>query len=175
MAENTALDTKNSKTSGNKAITEDTQKDKFMTFKCGNEFYGIAIRYVHEIVSVQPITEVPETESFIKGLINLRGKIVPVIDVRLRFNKEPIEYNDRTCIIVVNFENSIIGLIVDTIAEVVTIKGDNIIDPPATSSDIYNFSQRYIYGIGKVGKEVKLLIDLQKLLYDSNFSNDELI
>lgn len=157
----------------NTAMTEDTQKDKFMTFKCGNEFYGIGISYVEEITGIQQITEVPETDDFIKGLINLRGKIIPVIDVRLRFHKEPLPYNDRTCIIVVSINNTMIGLIVDTIAEVVTISDDNIISPPSTSSDPYNAAKRYIYGIGKVGKEVKLLIDLDKLVYD-NVETDEL-
>ena len=78
----------------------DQQKDKYVTFQSGHEFFGIKIQYVNEIIVFQEITEIPESEDYIKGLINLRGKIIPVIDVRLRFKQEPIEYNDRTCIIV---------------------------------------------------------------------------
>lgn len=144
---------------------EDTQKGKYMTFMCGNEYYGVSISYVDEITSIQRITSVPETEAYIKGLINLRGKIVPVIDVRLRFGKEALEYNDRTCIIVVTVEETMVGLIVDTIAEVVNISDEDICDPPKTGH--LDQRNRYIFGIGKVGKDVKLLIDLKKLLYDT--------
>lgn len=146
-------------------LDEDTQKGKFMTFQCGHEYYGVPISYVDEITSIQRITAVPETENYIRGLINLRGKIVPVIDVRLRFQKEQLPYDDRTCIIVVSVEDTMVGLIVDTIAEVVSIRSEDICDPPKTSKS--GFGNRYIYGIGKIGKEVKLLIDLKKLLYDS--------
>ena len=86
-----------------------TQKDKYVTFKSGNEFYGLKIQYVNEIIVMQPITAVPEVEDYIKGLINLRGKIIPVIDVRVRFKMEPIEYTDRTCIIVINVKSTVIG------------------------------------------------------------------
>ena len=93
-----------------------TQKDKYVTFKSGNETYGLKIEYVNEIICYQDITEVPETESYIKGLINLRGKIIPVVDVRLRFVQEPFEYTDRTCIIVLNIKDMVVGLIVEKIA-----------------------------------------------------------
>ena len=79
-----------------------TQQDKYVTFKSGNEYFGLKIEYVREIVVIQEITEIPESEDYIKGLINLRGKIIPVIDVRIRFKQEPIEYTEITCIIVVN-------------------------------------------------------------------------
>ena len=75
----------------------DMQKGKYMTFKSGNEYFGLKIQYVNEIIGFQEITVIPETEDYIKGLINLRGKIIPVIDVRLRFKQPPFEYNDRTC------------------------------------------------------------------------------
>jgi len=81
----------------NHVMEEDTQKDRFLTFQLGKESYGIEIRHVTEIIGIQPITEVPEMPEYIKGIINLRGKIIPVMDVRLRFKKEPREYNDRTC------------------------------------------------------------------------------
>lgn len=146
-------------------MEEDTQSGKYMTFMCGKEYYGVSISYVDEITSIQRITAVPDTEDYIRGLINLRGKIVPVIDVRLRFRKEAQEYDDRTCIIVVTVADTMVGLIVDTIAEVVAIGDSNICDPPRSAGT--DLSNRYIFGIGKVGKEVKLLIDLKKLLYDN--------
>ena len=77
----------------------DTQKGKYVTFQSGNEYFGLKIQYVNEIIVFQEITEIPESEDYVKGLINLRGKIIPVIDVRLRFKQEPFDYNDRTCIL----------------------------------------------------------------------------
>jgi purine-binding chemotaxis protein CheW len=112
---------------------EDTQKDKFLTFALGNEFYGIEIKYVTEIVGVQPITEVPELPEYIRGIINLRGKIIPVMDVRLRFKKPFREYNDRTCIIVIDIKDVAIGLIVDSVADVLSILDTDIVAPPDIS------------------------------------------
>ncbi len=109
---------------------QDSQYGKYMTFKSGNEYFGLEIQYVNEIIQIQAITAIPETEDYIKGLINLRGKVIPVVDVRLRFKQEPFEYNDRTCIIVINVKSMIVGLIVEKIAEVVEIKEDNILPPP---------------------------------------------
>lgn len=140
---------------------EDTQKGKYLTFNMGEEIYGIEIKYVTEIIGVQSITEVPELPDFIKGIINLRGMIISVIDVRLRFKKEEIEYNDRTCIVVVEIGNLSIGLIVDGVAEVVEILEEDLVDPPSMKG---GFSNKYIKNIGKVGDEVKLLLDCEKLL-----------
>lgn len=95
------------------------QKDKYMTFKSGNEHYALKIQYVSEIIPFQEITAIPETEDYIKGLINLRGKILPVIDVRLRFSQPSFEYNDRTCIIVIIVKDTMVGLVVEEIADVV--------------------------------------------------------
>ncbi len=109
----------------------DAQKGMYMTFLSGNECYGLKIQYVNEIIGFQDITPVPETENYIMGLINLRGKIIPVIDVHIRFNREPFEYNDRTCIIVVDVKSTLVGLIVEKIAEVVEIQDENILPPPS--------------------------------------------
>ncbi|NPV91013.1 MAG: purine-binding chemotaxis protein CheW [Firmicutes bacterium] len=139
---------------------EDTQKDRYLTFSLGSELYGIEIRCVTEIVGIQPITEVPELPGYIRGIINLRGKIIPVLDVRMRFKKPFREYNDRTCIIVIDTEEVSVGLIVDSVAEVLTIPEGDIVPPP----DLGDSGNRYIKGIGKVGGEVKLLLDCHKLL-----------
>lgn len=142
---------------------EDTQRGKFLTFSVGKESYGIEIKYVIEIIGMQDITDVPELPEYLKGIINLRGKIIPVIDVRLRFKKEPKEYNDRTCIIVIDVRDISVGLIVDTVSEVLTIDEENIVPPPDIKTGFHN---RYVRGIGKVGTEVKLLLDCDKLLND---------
>ncbi|MDE6024952.1 MAG: chemotaxis protein CheW [Lachnospiraceae bacterium] len=147
----------------------DNEKGKYMTFKSGNEYFGLAIQYVNEIIQMQEITAIPETEDYIKGLINLRGKVVPVIDVRLRFKQKPLEYNDRTCIIVINVKSTVVGLIVEKIAEVVEINEDNILPPPKIGHTD-KAQNKYVYGIGKVGNAVKLLLDPDKLLNDEDLS-----
>ncbi|MDE6566217.1 MAG: chemotaxis protein CheW [Lachnospiraceae bacterium] len=148
------------------------ERDKYMTFQSGDEYYGLKIQYVNEIIQIQAITEIPETEDYIKGLINLRGKVIPVIDIHLRFKQDPFEYNDRTCIIVISIKSMLIGLIVEKIAEVVEIKEQNIMPPP-TISRADKVQNKYIYGIGKVGDSVKLLIDPDKLLNDEDLSTVE--
>ncbi len=148
---------------------DNNEKGKYMTFKSGNEYFGLAIQYVNEIIQMQEITAIPETEDYIKGLINLRGKVVPVIDVRLRFKQKPLEYNDRTCIIVINVKSTVVGLIVEKIAEVVEINEDNILPPPKIGHTD-KAQNKYVYGIGKVGTTVKLLLDPDKLLNDEDLS-----
>ena len=140
---------------------EDTQKGKFLTFDIGKESYGIGIEFVTEIIGILPIAEIPELPCYIKGIINLRGKIIPVMDVRLRFKKPPKEYNGRTCVIVIDILNFSVGLIVDSVAEVVNISDENIVPPPSTST---GFSNKYISGIGKIGSDVKLLLSCEYLL-----------
>ncbi len=140
---------------------EDTQKGKYLTFVVEDEVYGIEIRYVTEIIGIQPITKVPESSDYIRGIINLRGKIIPVMDVRLKFRKPGIAYNDRTCIIVVDIGTIGIGLIVDNVAEVLDIPDEQIVPPPDSKS---GFNSRYIMGIGKVGNDIKLILDCRKLV-----------
>lgn len=149
-------------------LAEDTQKGRFLTFSIGKEVYGIEIKYVTEIINIQKITDIPELPDYIQGIINLRGKIIPVLDVRLRFKKESKEYSDRTCIIVVDIEDISVGLIVDSVAEVTTIAENDIVPPPDVNT---GFSNRYIKGIGKVGDEVKLLLDCTRLLTDVDYEN----
>ena len=134
----------------------DSQKDKYVTFKSGNEYFGIKIEYVNEIIVYQEITEIPETEEYIKGLINLRGKIIPVIDVRIRFKQEPFEYNDRTCIIVLNVKELVVEI----------TEGNILPNPKIGKAD--RSQNKYVYGIGKVGDEVKLLLDPERLLNDED-------
>lgn len=139
---------------------EDTQKDKFLIFSLENEFYGIEIKAVIEIIGIQPITQVPELPEYIKGIINLRGRIIPVMDVRIRFKKQIKEYTDRTCVIVIENGDITIGLIVDSVSEVLVIPPEEII----SHLELGKTGSRYIKGIGKSAGEVKLILDCDKLL-----------
>lgn len=143
-------------------IEEDTTKDKYLTFKIDEEEYGIDICYVLEIISVCAITWVPETPDYLKGIINLRGSIIPAIDVRLRFNKEERDYDSLTCIIVIMIDDYTVGLIVDTVDEVMLIPENKISPPPSAK---LKFQNKFIRNIGKVGDDVQLLLDLDKFLF----------
>jgi purine-binding chemotaxis protein CheW len=143
---------------------EDTLRGRFLTFVLGAEYYGIEIRYVTEIIGIQTITEVPELPDYMSGIINLRGRIIPVMDIRKRFKKEFVQYNDRTCIIVIDVDSYTIGLIIDSVSEVITIPDTEIVAPPHLNKD----SNNYIYGVGKVGSDVKLLLDCRRLIDDND-------
>jgi purine-binding chemotaxis protein CheW len=109
---------------------EDTQKDKYLTFHLAGEDYGIDVAFVTEIIGIQKITEVPDMPKCIKGVINLRGRVIPVMDIRLRFKLEKRKYDDRTCIVVVDINNTAVGLVVDEVSEVVDIPSDQVEPPP---------------------------------------------
>lgn len=141
--------------------TEDTQKDKFLTFFLADEDYGIAIQHVIEIIGIQKITEVPDMPSFVKGVINLRGKVIPVMDVRARFCLPGQDYDERTCIIVVNVDEQSTGLIVDRVCEVADIPSENVEPAPGSGKGQV---ESYIMGLGKVGDRVKILLDARRLL-----------
>lgn len=142
---------------------EDTQDGKFLTFAIQDEHYGIEIQYVTEIIGIQKITEMPDLPGFLRGVINLRGKIIPVMDLRLRFKKPMIAYHDRTCIIVVAIQGLSIGLIIDTVSEVLDIDSNHVVPPPLTMMGAQN---HYIKAIGKVDNDIKLILDCQSLLKD---------
>ena len=142
---------------------DDSQKGMFMTFQIGKEFFGINISYVNEIIAMQSIAAIPEVEDYVKGLINLRGKILPVIDVRVRFKMEPCEYTDRTCIIVIDVKSTMIGLIVERLADVDTIAEDSIAPPPSLGRKEHEHN-KYVYGLARTGDKVTLLLDPEKLI-----------
>ena len=149
-------------------MEEDTQKDRYLTFMIGSENYGIEVRYVTEITGIQAITDIPELPEYIKGIMNPRGQIIPVMDVRLRFRKEPKEYTDRTCTVVVDISGMPIGLIVDGVSEVITIPEQDVVEPPQANISVSN---RYIKNIGKIGNNVTLLLDCEKLLNNDDIDN----
>ena len=141
---------------------EDTQRGRFLTFTIEDNIYGLPIRFVTEIIGVQDATKVPETPDYVKGIINLRGRIIPLVDVRLKFGKEEIPYTERTCIIVIDVNSVAVGLIVDKVDDVLTLEDHQIALPPSGGS--LGFENRYIEGIGKVEDLVLLLLDAEKLL-----------
>ncbi len=149
----------------------DTQKDKYLTFLIGKEDYAIAISYVTEIIGILKITTVPQTPNYIKGVINLRGKVIPVMDIRLRFGMTPRDYDERTCVIVVQFNENVVGLVVDTVSEVLNI-------PEADVEKTQNFNtssnNNFISGMGKSGERIKMIIDINALLFKDYGVIDEL-
>ena len=141
---------------------EDVQENKFLMFKLGEEEYGIDIKRITAIEELPQITTIPDMPKFVKGVINLRGKVIPAIDLRLRFDIEEKEYDDRTCIIIVSMNDSTVGLIVDIVSEVHEIKENDI--GPAPSFKNASGNEQYIAGLAKKGEEVKIILDVEKII-----------
>ena len=136
------------------------EESKYLTFKLAEEEYGVEILKVREIIGVQEITAVPQMPMHMKGVINLRGKVIPVVDLRLKFGLDEIEHTEQTCIIVVDVGKEI-GIITDTVSEVLDIKAENIEPPPEMGKSV---DSSFILGMGKVDKAVKILLDIDKVL-----------
>ncbi len=141
------------------------KQGKYLTFSLADEEYGIGIIQIKEIIGMMPITSVPRTPEFVKGVINLRGKVIPVIDLRLRFGMEASEYTERTCIIVVEMEGKentvIIGIVVDSVSEVLNINEQDIEDAPSFGTKL---NTNYILGMAKTEGGVKILLDIDCVL-----------
>jgi len=141
------------------------KEGKYLTFTMNKEEYGISILKIKEIIGMMAITTVPQTPDFVKGVINLRGKVIPVVDLRLRFGMESMEYNERTCIIVVEITGQagtvMIGIVVDSVSEVLNIKGEEIEDTPTFGTKL---NTEYILGMAKMEGGVKILLDIDQVL-----------
>ena len=141
------------------------REGKYLTFTMDNEEYGIGILKIKEIIGMMPITPVPRTPEHVKGVINLRGKVIPVVDLRLRFGMEAIDYTERTCIIVVEIASPTgtvqIGIVVDSVSEVLNIKAEDIEDTPTFGTKL---DTDYILGMAKMEGGVKILLDIDKVL-----------
>lgn len=135
--------------------------DKYLTFSTAEQLFGIAIEDIVQIIGIQQITEIPEFPSYAKGIINLRGEIIPIIDMRLRFGKPEIAYDDKTCIIVMNIREKLTGIIVDRVEEVTNIEEDEISPPPSAN---VNYVNTYLSGIGKRNEKVVLLLNTDKIV-----------
>ena len=138
---------------------------KYLTFALGKEEYGLEILKVREIIGYMGITAVPRTPEYVKGVINLRGQVISVVDLRAKFGMERAEKTDQTCIIVVEIRSGgrklSTGIVVDKVSEVLTIPADNIEDAPSFGSAV---SADFILGMGKIGEAVKILLDIDKVL-----------
>jgi purine-binding chemotaxis protein CheW len=143
----------------------DARAGKYLTFHLANEEFGIRVLKVREIMGLQEITAVPQTPCHIKGVINLRGKVVPVIDLRLKFGLPAAEYTQRTCIIVTQVQGEssavMMGVVVDGVSEVLNLTGPEIEDTPDFGEDI---AGRYLLGMAKVKGKVKILLDIDKVV-----------
>ncbi len=141
------------------------REGKYLTFSLADEEYGIGILKIKEIIGMMQVTPVPQTPEFVKGVINLRGKVIPVVDLRLRFGMEAIDYTERTCIIVVEMTGQAgtvqIGIVVDSVSEVLNIKGEEIEDTPTFGTKL---NTDYILGMAKMEGGVKILLDIDQVL-----------
>lgn len=141
---------------------ETAKENKFLLCKLGTEEYGIDIAYVQSIEELQKIVAVPDMPEYVKGVINLRGSVIPVIDLRLKFDMVEREYDDRTCIVITRIDQADIGLVVDTVSEVHDIPEQQVDPPPRFKGN--GKKEQYILGLGKIGDEVKILLDASRLL-----------
>jgi len=139
---------------------------KYLTFVLGNEEYGLEILKVREIIGMMDITSVPQTPKFVKGVINLRGKVIPIVDLRLKFSMPEAKYTKETCIIVVDIKGIFVGIVVDTVKEVLDIKEEDIEEMRALGSTV---NTDFMLGMAKVKGAVKILLDIEKVLDASQF------
>ncbi len=142
-----------------------TKLGKYLTFTLDEEEYGIGILKVKEIIGMMNITSVPRTPEFVKGVINLRGKVIPIVDLRLKFSMKAIPYSERTCIIVVEIDSKdttvLIGIVVDAVSEVLNVKEDEIEEAPTFGTKL---DTGYILGMAKMEGGVKILLNIDKVL-----------
>ena len=143
------------------AISEDTMSGKYLTFRVADGEYGIGIAFITDIIKLQDITPVPHMPVYIKGITNLRGTIAPVIDMRLRFGHHEVEYDERTCIIVLSLNDMSIGVIVDEVREVADIGEDSIQPPPKSTGDA--MKNHFVGSIGIFEGQVRQLLDIDKV------------
>ena len=148
-----------------------TREGKYLTFSLAGEEYGIGILKVKEIIGMMTITPVPQAPGFVKGVINLRGKVIPVLDLRLRFSMEAGEYSERTCIIVVETAGTNgsvhMGIVVDAVSEVLNVRQDDTEDTPGFGVKL---NTDFILGMAKIGGGVKILLDIDRVLGPQQFS-----
>jgi purine-binding chemotaxis protein CheW len=146
------------------------KESKYLTFALAHEEYGLEILKVREIIGYMDITTVPQTPAYVKGVINLRGQVIPVVDLRAKFGMETVEVTEETCIIVVEITQGdhkfSTGVVVDRVQEVLDIAGEDIEEAPQFGSAV---NTDFILGMGKIGDSVKILLDIDKVLAGDNF------
>lgn len=139
------------------------KEGRYFTFALGHEEYALEIRQVREIIGLMGITPVPQVPNYVKGVINLRGKIIPVIDIRLKFGMSSVDYTRETCIIILEVKDILAGIVVDRVCEVLDISGQDIEPAPAFCA---NLNTGHILGMGKVGEKVMIILDIDKILLE---------
>lgn len=153
---------------GTHSLKADSRAGKYLTFFLANEEYGVEILKVQEIIGRMPITPVPLTSQYIRGVINLRGKIHPIMDLKIKFGMDETQITDETCIIVINTASMMMGVLVDKVSEVVSIGSGDIEDTPSFGADV---NMDYLLGVGKAGGRVRLLLDIEKVITSSDIIN----
>ncbi len=138
-----------------------TSTGEYLTFTLGSEEYGIDILKVQEIRGYDAVTKIANTPDFIKGVINLRGAVVPIVDLRIKFNLGNVEYNEFTVVIILNLEKRIVGIVVDGVSDVIALSGDHIRSAPDLVSSI---DTRYLAGLGNLEERMLILVDINKLM-----------
>lgn len=152
----------------NQSVNIDSRAGKYLTFFLANEEYGVEILKVQEIIGRLPITPVPLTSKYIRGVINLRGKIHPIMDLKVKFGMDTTAITDETCIIVIKTDSVMTGILVDKVSEVVNVASKDIEDTPLLGTDI---NADYLLGVNKTGGRISLLLDIEKIINVSDFIN----
>ena len=145
----------------NEEILDSKIDDLYMVFVINNQKYAVSSKYITEIIEILPITKVPFLPEYMKGIINLRSTIIPVMDARMRFGMEPIEYSERTCIIIIENEANKIGLIVDAVNEVLTIPPKQIMESTKEKNDL---KESFVNGISQINNDIQLILDCDSLV-----------
>ena len=145
----------------NEGILDSKIDDLYMVFVINNQKYALSSKYITEIIEILPITKVPFLPEYMKGIINLRSTIIPVMDARMRFGMEPIEYSERTCIIIIENEANKIGLIVDAVNEVLTIPPKQIMESTKEKNDL---KESFVNGISQINNDIQLILDCDSLV-----------
>ena len=145
----------------NEEILDSKIDDLYMVFVINNQKYALSSKYITEIIEILPITKVPFLPEYMKGIINLRSTIIPVMDARMRFGMEPIEYSVRTCIIIIENDANIIGLIVDAVNEVLTIPPKQIMESTKEKNDL---KESFVNGISQINNDIQLILDCDSLV-----------
>jgi purine-binding chemotaxis protein CheW len=154
-----------SDTAGVLKVHKDELAGRYLTFMLGENTYGVELMKVIDIITIQAITSVPYVPEYVKGVINLRGKIIPVIDMRIKFGLPPVGYDDRTCIIVIEMDRIQVGMIVDTVSEVLTLNTESLTLIP--EFDRYN-NNKYLSSIGRVGEKLVMNLNCHKIFVEDS-------
>ncbi|MDP3744983.1 MAG: chemotaxis protein CheW [Methylotenera sp.] len=158
---NLNVDVVNSAPTNNAALKNASTAGEYLTFLLGSEEYGLEILKVQEIRGYDAVTQIANTPDFIKGVVNLRGKIVPIVDMRIKFNLGKVEYDEFTVVIILSLNQRVIGIVVDGVSDVMALKDEQIRDVPSLVTSI---DTKYIVGLATVEEKMLILVDIEQLM-----------